>query len=58
MELIPDIGHFAAFQQPEKFLDLLLTHVRQLADGPSTTIRSLSRLEVRKRLSSIRESSI
>jgi pimeloyl-ACP methyl ester carboxylesterase len=34
MELIPDTGHFAAFQQPEKFLGLLLTHVRHLADAP------------------------
>jgi pimeloyl-ACP methyl ester carboxylesterase len=39
MELIPDTGHFAAFQQPEKFLDLLLTHVRHLADVPMETPR-------------------
>ncbi len=32
MESIPDTGHFVAFQQPEKFLGLLLTHVRPLAD--------------------------
>jgi len=34
MELIPDTGHFVAFLQPEKFLALLLTHVRHLADAP------------------------
>ncbi len=32
MDLITDSGHFAAFQRPEYFLCLLLTHVRHLAD--------------------------
>jgi pimeloyl-ACP methyl ester carboxylesterase len=38
LELIPDTGHFVAFQRPEKFLNLLLTHVRSLADVPVETI--------------------
>lgn len=32
MELIPGAGHFAAFQEPGKFLEHLLTHVRPLAN--------------------------
>jgi len=30
--LIPGTGHFAAFLEPQRFLDLLLLHVRPLAD--------------------------
>lgn len=32
MEMIPNVGHFAAFLQPELFLKQLLDHVRPLAD--------------------------
>jgi pimeloyl-ACP methyl ester carboxylesterase len=35
MELITDAGHFAAFLQPNLFLEELLTHVRPLAFGSS-----------------------
>ncbi len=35
MELISDAGHFAAFLQPEQFLDHLLNHVRPLAVAPT-----------------------
>lgn len=28
----PGTGHFAAFLEPQRFLDLLLLHVRPLAD--------------------------
>jgi pimeloyl-ACP methyl ester carboxylesterase len=34
MILISDAGHFAAFLQPDQFLDRLLTHVRPLAESP------------------------
>jgi pimeloyl-ACP methyl ester carboxylesterase len=43
MELIPDTGHFAAFQQPEIFLALLLTHVRHMADVPTRELLNHSR---------------
>ena len=43
MELIPDTGHFAAFQQPEHFLGLLLTHVRCMADVPTRELLNQSR---------------
>ncbi len=33
MILVSDAGHFAAFLQPDKFLNLLLTHVRPLAEA-------------------------
>lgn len=32
MEMIPDAGHFAMFLQPDLFLEMLLAHVRPLAD--------------------------
>ena len=35
MILISDAGHFAAFLQPDQFLDELLTHVRPLAQNSS-----------------------
>jgi pimeloyl-ACP methyl ester carboxylesterase len=35
LALIPDAGHFAAFTQPERFLDELRTQVRPLAPAPS-----------------------
>ncbi len=35
--LIPDAGHFAAFQQPNEFLKQLLIHVRPLAQVPVRT---------------------
>jgi hypothetical protein len=35
MRLIADAGHFAAFLQPEQFLDQLLTLVRPLAGSAS-----------------------
>lgn len=34
MRMVADAGHFAAFLQPERFLDQLLTLVRPLADDP------------------------
>ena len=43
MELISDAGHFAAFQQPENFLGLLLTHVRHMADVPTRELLNNSR---------------
>jgi pimeloyl-ACP methyl ester carboxylesterase len=35
LALISDAGHFAAFTQPDRFLDELLTQVRPLAAAPS-----------------------
>jgi pimeloyl-ACP methyl ester carboxylesterase len=35
LALIPDAGHFAAFTQPERFLDELRTQVHPLAPAPS-----------------------
>jgi pimeloyl-ACP methyl ester carboxylesterase len=35
LALIPDAGHFAAFTQPERFLDELRTQVHPLATAPS-----------------------
>jgi pimeloyl-ACP methyl ester carboxylesterase len=35
LALIPDAGHFAAFTQPDRFLDELRTRVRPLAAAPS-----------------------
>ena len=41
MELILDAGHFAAFLEPEQFLEKLLTHVRPLADVPEMEVSNL-----------------
>ncbi len=38
MELISGAGHFAAFMQPELFLEKLLIHVRPLADASSNEV--------------------
>ena len=35
MEMISDAGHFAAFLQPARFLDKLMTYVRPLAYAPA-----------------------
>jgi pimeloyl-ACP methyl ester carboxylesterase len=42
MELIPDVGHFAMFLQPEQFLEKLLTYVLPLAYGASIEIAKRS----------------
>jgi pimeloyl-ACP methyl ester carboxylesterase len=42
MELIPGAGHFAAFLQPELFLEKLLAYVRPLADAPDSEIAASS----------------
>jgi pimeloyl-ACP methyl ester carboxylesterase len=41
MVLISNAGHFAAFLQPEQFLDHLLTHVRPLATSARTLARDV-----------------
>ena len=38
MERIFGAGHFAAFLQPEQFLNKLLIHVRPLAHVPDSTV--------------------